>query len=599
VGCTLAALVVGWLLTPANAGPNMKAWKSVVTIIPTPGFEEQEQAKLGVLQNFAGNEDVVQKVADRIGEKDLVALHSRVEIVGDTEGGMLTITVSGPTRQEAKELATVYGQVVVKEYHQGLKADAAKSIKERRARLSNLLNRISDLQKERNRTFDAGRKSKLRAEQEGMQSTYQDQVGTLATLESTSDTPPVKTYGSANTNKGDGNILSDPGNRPLRLTLAGVLGLALGVIAALMLDRLDTRLRTRLQAEEAFGYPVIGEIPSIPRAVRRARTPVVTARTDHPAAEAYRSLRAGLLLTGPRTLARRLQGRADDRSLPRAARKLNSQAPVVLVMSALAGCGRTTSVVNLAAALAETGRKVLVLDCDFRNPQVHLYLDVTEGEGMAEVLVGDRGVGLEDVIRDTSVEQVSMVTCGGATAYPAALVVRAGEVFEQARQHADIVLVDCSPLLQANDAYDLVQHSDTVLLVARSGNLTPEQAGRVTELLSRTDVPVSGVTLTDSGSIGAAAKPRRSTGRDLPAAGSSTALAGGGRSALEAGRAGSGTESENGSDRGTDRSADRGTLPNQGADSHSGTVASGSAQAPSWAHGDTQGGGSSSKGSGQ
>lgn len=168
---------------------------------------------------------------------------------------------------------------------------------------------------------------------------------------------------------------------------------------------------------------------------------------------------------------------------------------MVLVASGGSGDGRTTTVANLAAALAETGREVLVLDCDFRHPQLHAHLGVGGGPGMAELLSGERLGELDDLIRPTNVAGVSLITGGNTTAYPAALVLRAAEVLRRARRHADVILVDTSPLLHANDAYDLVQHADAVLVTVRSGNVTPEQADRVAELLSRTGVPVAGVAL--------------------------------------------------------------------------------------------------------
>ncbi|WP_162600481.1 CpsD/CapB family tyrosine-protein kinase [Streptomyces sp. CB01881] len=138
---------------------------------------------------------------------------------------------------------------------------------------------------------------------------------------------------------------------------------------------------------------------------------------------------------------------------------------------------------------------------------------------MAELLSGEQLGELDELIRPTNAEGVSLITGGNTTAYPAALVLRAAEALRRARRYADVILVDTSPLLHANDAYDLVQHADAVLVTVRSGNVTPEQADRVSELLSRTGVPVAGVALL--GTYGPTGRRRRS------AAGGGTAALGG------------------------------------------------------------------------
>nr|WP_275564002.1 CpsD/CapB family tyrosine-protein kinase [Kitasatospora sp. SID7827] len=181
-------------------------------------------------------------------------------------------------------------------------------------------------------------------------------------------------------------------------------------------------------------------------------------------------------------------------------------------MSGRSGDGRTSTVANLAAALGETGRQVLVLDCDFRQPELNEQFGMDEGPGMAELLSGEQRTDLVELIRPTRVPNVAMISGGHATAYPAALVLRAGEVLALARRHADVVLIDSSPLLNANDAYDLVQHADTVLVTLMAGNVRPEEADRVSELLARTGVPVAGVAL-----LGAeVATGRRHRGLRLP-----------------------------------------------------------------------------------
>ncbi|GGO96195.1 hypothetical protein GCM10012280_55140 [Wenjunlia tyrosinilytica] len=488
----LAALVVGWWLTPASQGRDESAWQSTLTVVPAPGSEDS--VKLDVVRTFATSEQVTADAAKRLGLKDPAVLKPRVDISADAEAGMITITATGATQHDSEAVAGAFAKAMVQGYRKSLRDSAMTSADERSKQLKSLGDDITSMQDDLNASLGS-RRTQIKAQLDSLNGQYSDLYSTIAKLRQTARAPVLEQFGGINSTASSGSVLSAPSSRSARLALAAALGLALGLVAVLMLDRLDTRLRSRSQAEEAFGFPVIGEIPVMSRRLRRSRVPAVASSPGAPAAEAYRALRAALLLTAPSSLAFPIGGRRDDRSsLPR----LPQTAPVVLVVSARPGDGRTTTVAELAAALAETGRSVLVLDCDFRGSRAHELLGVEPGPGMAELLGGDGAEGLKEAIRPTRVERVGLVTAGRHSGYPAALVVRADEVLDEARKHADVVLVDSSPLLYANDSYDLVGHADTVLLTARSSHVTPEQAGRVGELLARTSVPVAGIALTAS-----------------------------------------------------------------------------------------------------
>ena len=126
---------------------------------------------------------------------------------------------------------------------------------------------------------------------------------------------------------------------------------ALGAALALLLERLDAKLRDRRKAEEAFGTPVVGELPSLNRKQRAARL-VVGPDQHNTVAEAFRSLRTSVTF-----MAAGGQPLADD-----------DRVGAVLVTSPSPAEGKTTVAVNLAAAFAETGRSVVLVNSDFRRP---------------------------------------------------------------------------------------------------------------------------------------------------------------------------------------------------------------------------------------
>ncbi|MFJ4798212.1 tyrosine-protein kinase family protein [Kitasatospora purpeofusca] len=501
VGCTLAALVVGWLLTPTGDTVDNAKWKCKVAITPVAGAGDTVRADQ--VLSYAQGADVAAAAAKQLGIGDASEVLARRTVTADSPQ-MLTIATTGPTGQSCSDLATAYSAAIIKGYSDESARSAAETIKKLQAQADAQQQQLNDIQAQYNRSSPADQ-PKLQPKLTAANTALTTTLTTISKLANSAQTDAIQQWGSIDARQGTSNLLSSP-SRSVRLGLAVFLGLALGVVAALMLSRMDTRLRTRNAVEEAFNLPVIGEVPLLSRRQRRVREPLVRARPSDPAAEAYRSLRSTLLLTGPDTLARPVGG--DDRDPKRAApRPLTEPAPVVLVASGGSRDGRTITIANLAAALAETGRGVLVLDCDFRHPQLHTHLGVGDGPGMAELLSGERLDELDELIRPTNVAGVSLITGGNTTAYPAALVLRAGDVLRRVRPHADVVLIDTSPLLHANDAYDLVQHADAVLVTVRSGNVTPEQADRVAELLSRTGVPVAGVALL--GTYGRSGRRRR------------------------------------------------------------------------------------------
>ncbi|MFD8597306.1 tyrosine-protein kinase family protein [Kitasatospora sp. NPDC059646] len=515
-GCTAAALVVGFVLTPAGDAVDNGKWQCKVAITPVAGAADTVRADQ--VLSYAQGSAVTTAAAQKLHITDVAGLSAR-RTVAAASTQMLVFTTTGPTQQSCADLAAALSEATITGYSQESKKSADESIKRLRAQADSQQQQLDDLQKQFSRA-GATDQAKLQPQLSTATAALTKTLGAIADLQNYSQTDAIQQWGSIDTKEAGGNLLTSP-TRTVRLALAVVLGLALGVVAALMLSRMDTRLRTRDGVEEAFNLPVIGEIPRLSRRLRRLREPLVTARPEDPATEAYRSLRSTLLLTGPRSLSARLgQGGLDPDD--RRARRAAEPAPVVLVMSGRSGDGRTTTVANLAATLAETGRQVLLLDCDFRQPDLRGQFGVGDGPGMAELLSGEQLPDPVDLIRRTGVPGVALITGGNTTAYPAALVLRAGEVLTLARRHADVVLIDSSPLLHANDAYDLVQHADAVLVTVMAGNVRPEEADRVSELLARTGVPVAGVALLGAeGTTGRRKRilrPGRAAAKGAPAA---------------------------------------------------------------------------------
>lgn len=282
---------------------------------------------------------------------------------------------------------------------------------------------------------------------------------------------------------------SVPPSKSFRTTLAALLGLLIGFGFALVLHQVDSRLRSRDEVYEALRMPVIAEVPKLTRAQREGARILVADEPHGVYADGYRTARAAVMHTASQDVGLRSIGPAPlDRTRSRGAK-------VVLVTSTQAGEGKTTSLANLAASFAETGQSVLVLDADLRSPDLHLLFDVPQGAGISDFLYDPSSTQLQSLTRPTSVAGVKIITAGTQLSHPASLATRMGVLVEEARKIADVVLIDTVPLLAASDVFDLLPIVDTVLFVVRSGRITEAAGQRVSELLGRFHVPVTGAIL--------------------------------------------------------------------------------------------------------
>jgi capsular exopolysaccharide synthesis family protein len=174
-----------------------------------------------------------------------------------------------------------------------------------------------------------------------------------------------------------------------------------------------------------------------------------------------------------------------------------------MVTSAVPGAGKTTTVANLAAVMAEAGRRVLVLSLDLRNPTIHTHLGVANATGISDLLAADRGHHLDQVVRETSIPGVSIATSGHDTDHPGALLASVGPLVEAARRLADVVIVDAPPMLTVSDALDVARHADVTLLVSRLNKTTQTQAQECQRLFKRLGVSALGTVLVGSRPAGA------------------------------------------------------------------------------------------------
>jgi non-specific protein-tyrosine kinase len=192
-----------------------------------------------------------------------------------------------------------------------------------------------------------------------------------------------------------------------------------------------------------------------------------------PSAEAYRSLAANL------------QFAYADRQLQ-----------TIGITSAAQGEGKSTTLANLAVALAQSGRRVIVIDADLRRPGQHALFGVQRDEGLANMLLGERA---ELPLQDTSAAGVRLLSSGPSPSNPLEALAsrRFDQVLALARAQADFVLVDTPPAGALADVAVIAPRLEGVLLVVSAGRTKRDLARRAREQLERVNANLLGVVLTD------------------------------------------------------------------------------------------------------
>lgn len=439
--CTLLLAGMAWLITPATTDTTRKvgSYTATTTLLvgsranaATPQGSFTENVSLGRVALFVTTGEVPKRAAAALNYRDDPALLAAgLTVAPVDEAQALTISTVASDGQRAADVANTFARETV-------------------------------------RYFD-----------EGHTGTGNTQ---LTVLQEATPIPNESRVGFAL-----------PAGKLPRTLLGALLGLLIGFGVALVLDRLDSRLRTRQEVHDALRLPVIAQVPRLRRSDRLPGKLAVVAEPLGEYANGYRAARTALMHIPGQTVEGEWAPKRAAGGDPDAAE--SRPAKVILVTSAFESEGKTTSVANLAASFAETGQSVLVLDCDLRSPDTHNHFDVPQGAGISDFLVQGGNGPIDGLIRPTNVPGVHIMTAGTRLDHPAALTSRVGPMLAQARELADVVLIDTAPLLAASDVFDVLPLVDTVLLVVRSGRLTGPAGQRVSELLGRFQVPVTGAIL--------------------------------------------------------------------------------------------------------
>jgi capsular exopolysaccharide synthesis family protein len=244
------------------------------------------------------------------------------------------------------------------------------------------------------------------------------------------------------------------------LIVALVLGLSTGCGFVLLRDYLDNSLKEQEEVEKHLKVDCLAVIPKHDAAGEGVIT------------EAYRTLRSSLLFNRDR-----------------------EHGNVVLLTSSIPQEGKSTTAINLARALAESGEPTLVVDFDLRRSSVHHHLRLYREPGLADYC--SRETRIEAVIQSTQVTHLSAVASGKLPPNPPALIgsTAVKRFLEECRERFAWILLDAPPIASVTDPLLLAKLADLVLMVVRYNQVDRKLARRSLTALRRTEARVVGVVL--------------------------------------------------------------------------------------------------------
>lgn len=260
-------------------------------------------------------------------------------------------------------------------------------------------------------------------------------------------------------------------NVPLYIGVGFLLGLALGVGLAVLRETLDTRVRSESDVSGVTSAPILGRIALDARATSRPLIVQIDARDRR--AESFRSLRTNLQFLD-----------------------FKEQVRSIVLTSAIEGEGKSTSVANLAIALADAGERVVVVEADLRRPKVADYFGLEGSVGLTDVLIGRERLGA--ALQTWGRSNMAVLPAGQVPPNPSELLGSAAmaRVLQSLGEEFTTILIDAPPLLPVTDAAVLSKLASGAIVICAAGRSRRPQLSAALAALDAVGARVLGVVLT-------------------------------------------------------------------------------------------------------
>lgn len=249
---------------------------------------------------------------------------------------------------------------------------------------------------------------------------------------------------------------------PQLMLMATMAGLGLGLAGALLLDRMDKRIRYPDQVERGLGLPLLGIVP---------RLDAASGVDANVAVESFRSIRVQISHSN------------------------GTSKGLILVTSPAPRDGKSMVSANLAISYASAGYRTVLLDADVRRGHAEDMFGVERSPGLADYLRGE--ATQEQIQQETKIDGLTMIAKGTGRNFNLELLDSAtmDALLQSLKSDFDVVVLDAPPLAAGADALVLGRRSDKVIMVLRAGETDEVLARTKLDLIGNVDVPIVGAVL--------------------------------------------------------------------------------------------------------
>jgi tyrosine-protein kinase Etk/Wzc len=235
------------------------------------------------------------------------------------------------------------------------------------------------------------------------------------------------------------------------ILMAILFSLFSGIGLAVLLEYLDSSIRTAEDVSNYLNLPFLGYIPSIniqDGKNESEKALICYQKTTNPTIESYRALRTSILFSSP-----------EDKPLK-----------TILITSSLPGEGKSFIATNLASIFSQVNERVVLIDVDMRRPKLYKLFNIDQKPGLSAFLTGN--VSLEEIIRMTPFNNLSIITSGAIPPNPSELL-SSGKIralLEDLKLKFDRIIIDSPPALNVADTHLLASNVDGVVLVVKGAS---------------------------------------------------------------------------------------------------------------------------------
>jgi capsular exopolysaccharide synthesis family protein len=393
--------------------------------------------------------------------------HISVSLIRDTQILLVTVSDISPTRAAdiANTLAEIFSEHI-RELHSQRYASSKEGIANQVADLSQ---KISDTNKALANSNSDSEHIQLEARLTEYTRLYSDMVMTYEEVRlseaQTSSNVVVTEPGMPN------NIPVSP-HTSINTMLAALVGMLMVSGAIFIIGFLDDTIKNPEELQRKFNIPILGVIA---RHEIVEGKPISEAEPRSPVAESFRALRTNITFSSVDATLRR-----------------------IVITSPTPQDGKSTIAANLAVVMAQSEKKIVLIDADLRRPKLHHYFGLLNRFGLSDLFVQPVD-NIGEALQPTSSVRLAVITSGSLPPNPSELLTsqRMGTILEKLMQGFDTILIDTPPILSVTDAAALTQAVDGVILVAKPGTTKMSDFRQSIETLKAVKANILGVVLNE------------------------------------------------------------------------------------------------------